>query len=88
MKKLFVSTLLLLFFTRVSLAQTNTWTGGASGNWSSNASWSLGHFPTAVEDVVIATNTTINVDVFVSQFNNIRSLQMTLLTNVKLFVYR
>lgn len=77
MKKLVVSSLLLLFFTRISLAQTNTWTGGASGNWSSNSSWSLGHFPTSVEDVVIATNTTINVDVFVSQFNNIRSLQIT-----------
>lgn len=77
MKKLFVSTLLLLFFTRISLAQTNTWTGGTSGNWSSNASWSLGHFPTSMEDVVIATNTTINVDVFVSQVNNIRSLQIT-----------
>lgn len=77
MKKLFVSSLLLLLFTRISLAQTNTWTGGASGNWSSNASWSLGHYPTAVEDVVIATNTTINVDVFVSQVNNIRSLKIT-----------
>ncbi len=77
MKRLFILVFFLVSFSIFTNAQINTWTGGASGNWSTNASWSLGHFPTSVEDVIISTTTDINVDVFVSSVNNINSLRIT-----------
>jgi hypothetical protein len=34
-------------------AQTNTWTGATSTAWNTATNWSLGHAPTAAEDVSI-----------------------------------
>lgn len=76
MKRFFVFSF-IVFFNLNLQAQTNTWIGGAAGNWSNNASWSLNHFPTTVEDAIINTNSNINVDVFVSLVNNINSLHIT-----------
>ena len=42
-------------------AVANTWQGGATGNWSTAASWSLGHVPTQSETAVIATGTTVTI---------------------------
>lgn len=72
----------LFYFILITIAinsksQTNIWVGGASGNWSSNGNWSQGHYPASNENVVINTSSNISVDVFVSGFNNIVSLQVT-----------
>src|SRR5690349_21243291 len=58
-------------------AQTNTWTGGASGNWNASSNWSLGHDPTSTEDVVINTNSIINVNSFALGIRAIHSLRVT-----------
>lgn len=48
--------LLSLFFGSAVFGQTNTWDGSSSNSWGTNANWSLGHTPTAAEDVVIPNN--------------------------------
>ncbi|MDR3643006.1 MAG: DUF2341 domain-containing protein [Candidatus Doudnabacteria bacterium] len=41
----------------------NVWTGGGGdGNWETNANWSTGAKPTATDDVVINTATTVNIN--------------------------
>jgi hypothetical protein len=68
MKKLFVLiAVFLLFFAvnRVS-AQTNTWNGSFNKYWANAGNWSLGHIPTAAEDVVItsAGNQPVTIDFY------------------------
>ncbi|HET6995655.1 MAG TPA: T9SS type A sorting domain-containing protein [Chitinophagaceae bacterium] len=65
-------------------AQTNTWTGGLLGNWGNGANWSQGHTPTSSEDVVINTNSSINVNSFAGNVRAIRSLKITGGVSVKL----
>ncbi len=40
-----------------TLLATNTWTG--TGDWTNTADWSLGHVPTATEDVFISSGSTV-----------------------------
>lgn len=82
--KRFLLFLLSSVLSFVVSAQTNTWIGGASGSWSTNASWSLGHDPTSSEDVVINTNSTINIGSFVSGVRAIHSLKITGAVTVRL----
>jgi len=60
--KTLTNTLLLfsLFFASSVLGQTNTWNGGTNSNWGTAGNWSLGHIPTAAEDVVIPNSVTNN----------------------------
>jgi len=76
---------LLVIFSFVVNAQTNTWTGGASGNWTTSSNWSLGHDPTSSEDAVITANCTISVGSFpASGIRAIRSLKISGGVTVKL----
>lgn len=40
---------------------TDTWTGGSSGSWQTEASWSAGHRPTSSDVACIAAGTTVTV---------------------------
>ncbi|MFN8277639.1 MAG: hypothetical protein U0T84_09155 [Chitinophagales bacterium] len=48
-----LTNLLFCLMAVAGIAQTNTWTGNAGSDWHAPANWSLGHVPTATEDVVI-----------------------------------
>src|SRR6056297_1185420 len=39
-----------------AFAQTNTWTGDFNSYWHNDFNWTLGHIPTAAEDVVITND--------------------------------
>jgi hypothetical protein len=73
MKKLAI--LLFYTFSFSSLfSATHTWVGGVSTNWNTAANWSTGLIPSANDDIIINTATTIDVSaasfpVFPSGFN-------------------
>ena len=52
---------LALAFGSVYGQTTNTYTGAAGGTWSTAANWSLGTVPTSTDDVLINSNTTVNL---------------------------
>ena len=52
---------LALAFGSVYAQTTNTFTGASGGYWSNAANWSLGTAPTSTDDVLINSNTTVNL---------------------------
>jgi hypothetical protein len=61
MKRISLILITLLMLGTVSNA-TNTWVGGASGNWNNTANWSAGTLPQGTESVVI-NNAVVTADV-------------------------
>ncbi|MEP7254971.1 MAG: T9SS type A sorting domain-containing protein [Ferruginibacter sp.] len=72
MERVIFFLLLLLAGSITCIGQTRYWVGGAGGTWSTAANWSLtsgggggAGAPTSVQDAIINTNATINIDVAV-----------------------
>src|SRR5436190_21788256 len=82
--KRFLPISLIILISIAAKAQTNTWTGDLLGNWGNASKWSLGHVPTSGEDVIINSNSSINVNSFAGGVNAIRSLKITGGVSVKL----
>ena len=59
MKKSVSLTFALVAAAFVSLADVNNYTGTNNGYWNVGSNWSLGHEPTAEEDVTLAKNVTV-----------------------------
>ena len=49
--------------TSESSLMTNSWVGGASGDWDVPANWSLGHVPLNSEDIAIGNGATVTIPV-------------------------
>ncbi|MBS1743904.1 MAG: proprotein convertase P-domain-containing protein, partial [Bacteroidetes bacterium] len=58
----FAILLTMLIATSTVFSQTNQWNGGGTNSWTDGTRWSLGHMPTASEDVVVLNNKTLNVN--------------------------